>query len=239
MSKTDLVPDPKDASLLHIRKLGLLPGIRSKKDYALAVELGSIEARGVYDSQKCLTEPSIEKVAGNHQIIFRKIHPWAGQFREPGVGVKFGDHEGAVSNRIEAELKLLFKQTDWILRHEVIDPDSGRDITGYVAIAHFHGKFERIHPFRDGNGRTGRSLLYSQMRELGAPDMVISERVDYMSRIRNADRGILKPLVNLMLGAGREVDMDLPSPFRMSPIAWSHPMAHDDPQEEFDNSFLR
>jgi Fic family protein len=44
-------------------------------------------------------------------------------------------------------------------------------------IAHFHAKFEQIHPFSDGNGRTGRLLMLAQALQVNiAPPIVVKER---------------------------------------------------------------
>jgi len=44
-------------------------------------------------------------------------------------------------------------------------------------IAYFHARFEKIHPFSDGNGRTGRLLMLAQALESGTtPPLVAKER---------------------------------------------------------------
>lgn len=46
-----------------------------------------------------------------------------------------------------------------------------------VGMAHTHAKFEQIHPFSDGNGRTGRLILLAQALKAGlVPPLVIKER---------------------------------------------------------------
>ncbi len=41
------------------------------------------------------------------------------------------------------------------------------DLPALAHAAIFHAQFETIHPFEDGNGRTGRVLLQSVLRERG------------------------------------------------------------------------
>jgi len=44
-------------------------------------------------------------------------------------------------------------------------------------IAYFHAKFEKIHPYSDGNGRTGRLLMLAQALMLSTvPPLVAKER---------------------------------------------------------------
>lgn len=44
-------------------------------------------------------------------------------------------------------------------------------------IAHLHARFERIHPFSDGNGRTGRLIMFAQALQNGLmPPLVVKER---------------------------------------------------------------
>lgn len=70
-------------------------------------------------------------------------------------------------------------------------------------LASLHAEFERIHPFRDGNGRTGRLLLSLQLVRLGyAPAVVLNrERGRYLGALGRADRGDLGPLAALIAGA--------------------------------------
>lgn len=58
-------------------------------------------------------------------------------------------------------------------------------------LAELHARFERIHPFLDGNGRTGRLVLNLILVRLGHPPAIIykSDRPRYLRALRRADAG--------------------------------------------------
>ena len=59
----------------------------------------------------------------------------------------------------------------------------------YTKIAQYHIQFESIHPFEDGNGRTGRLLINYELLKNNLPPIVISkdDRVKYFELLRNKD----------------------------------------------------
>ncbi len=58
-------------------------------------------------------------------------------------------------------------------------------------LADLHAEFERIHPFLDGNGRTGRLVLNLVLVRLGYPPAIVykRQRSAYLTALRRADAG--------------------------------------------------
>lgn len=67
-------------------------------------------------------------------------------------------------------------------------------------LARFHNTFERVHPFIDGNGRTGRLVLNLILIRLGFPPAIIYklDRSKYLRALDRADRGDAGPLAELI-----------------------------------------
>jgi fido (protein-threonine AMPylation protein) len=70
-------------------------------------------------------------------------------------------------------------------------------------LATVHARFEQVHPFLDGNGRTGRLLLNLILARSGYPPAIIQkrDRTRYLDALRKADDGHPGPLAELIARA--------------------------------------
>ncbi len=92
-------------------------------------------------------------------------------------------------------------------------------------LAELHASFERIHPFRDGNGRAGRLTLNLLLVRLGYPPAVVYKRhrAKYLRGLERADKGDAGPLAELVAravihGINRFLLPALAGPHRLVPI---------------------
>jgi Fic family protein len=65
-----------------------------------------------------------------------------------------------------------------------------------IHLADVHARLQRIHPFLDGNGRTGRLVLNLMLVRLGYPPAIVyrRDRSTYLGNLARADRGDAGPL---------------------------------------------
>jgi hypothetical protein len=92
-------------------------------------------------------------------------------------------------------------------------------------LARIHNDFEMIHPFLDGNGRTGRLLLNLVLVRLGLPPVIVlkRQRTAYLAALEAADRGDHGPLGELLARAmldsiNRFVLPNVAGPARLVPL---------------------
>lgn len=98
---------------------------------------------------------------------------------------------GAPAKAVEYEL------TDLLLE---INEYAGANVI--KAAAYFHGRFEFIHPFADGNGRVGRTLLNYYLMIRNHPPLIVYEqdrKLYYESLERYDENEELEPLMEFLM----------------------------------------
>ena len=93
------------------------------------------------------------------------------------------------------------RMSDWVA--DVNELRTETDAPFPERLAKVHNEFERIHPYLDGNGRTGRLLLNLLLVRLGYPPAIVfkNERTKYLDAMRKADKADYGPLGELLARA--------------------------------------
>jgi hypothetical protein len=128
-------------------------------------------------------------------------HPSAGHGERPG---SFREHDirpfpGGMCPPPWPEVSAMV--TDWISEVQALGREGESIEPG--ALAKVHARFEQIHPFLDGNGRTGRLVLNLLLVRLGYPPAIIfkGDRRRYLAALQSADQGDYGPLGELLARA--------------------------------------
>ena len=169
---------------------------------ALGVKAYADAASWVYETAP-ETPPGIT-LATVREVHRRVVGPvWAafppaardtpGDFRTTGVIVG-----GSRRIQLSAAPAVHADMTDWVAA-SVQSPGSHP----IHRIAEQHARFERIHPFTDGNGRVGRLLANWNLIQADYPPMIIryQQRDRYLRSLERADQGNVKGLVELFARA--------------------------------------
>lgn len=96
----------------------------------------------------------------------------SGVFEDRANGYAIGDYKKRPNmtgmyqtvrpENVQEEMSVLL---EWYLRQDVTVP----------VLAEFHARYESIHPFQDGNGRTGRLILFRECLQNGIVPVVIED----------------------------------------------------------------
>jgi hypothetical protein len=108
----------------------------------------------------------------------------------------------APSDWIKKANALIDYYSAWLADHPEIDQGDPNSHP-LAKLADLHAHFERIHPFRDGNGRAGRLALNLLLVRMFYPPAIIHkrDRPRYLRSLERADKGDPCPLGELLARA--------------------------------------
>uniref|UniRef100_A0AC35TZ58 Protein adenylyltransferase n=1 Tax=Rhabditophanes sp. KR3021 TaxID=114890 RepID=A0AC35TZ58_9BILA len=126
----------------------------------------------------------------HHKVLAFVDPDNAGKFRD--VQVYIGPFTPPGPEFVVNEMKQFI---DWLNDEASLE----MDCVELAAIAHY--KFVFIHPFIDGNGRTGRLLMNLILSRSGFPPIIIpvEERLTYYQALKEANDGDLRPFIRFIV----------------------------------------
>ncbi|GHE13141.1 Fic family protein [Klenkia taihuensis] len=149
-------------------------------------------------------EPTPGAVLAMHQALLGDTEPAiAGRWRDEQVwvgGTSYGPHEAEYVAPVADDVPGLVAD---LVRFAV-----RTDVAPLVLAAVAHAQFETIHPFPDGNGRTGRALVHSLLRHHGVTRAVtvpvsaglLVDVEGYFDALTAYRHGELEPVVEAFTG---------------------------------------
>ena len=123
------------------------------------------------ETHRLLTEHTLEYKTRNDEV--------------PSKPGEYTTVDMCAGDTVFGEHEKLIKQVPRLLESTQKAIDSG-EVHPMVIAAKFHGFYEYLHPFRDGNGRLGRLMSNFILLKMGQPLLVIpsTHREEYISALR-------------------------------------------------------
>lgn len=126
----------------------------------------------------------------HYKLAYNILGEQAGKFRRLQVYMGGSRHVPPPASAINAKMGFLL---NWLRNHSKLHP--------VILGAYFHHLFIAIHPFIDGNGRTGRLLLNLILMKNGFPPICIKkeERIKYTNYLELARDGDMAHFLNFII----------------------------------------
>ncbi len=120
-----------------------------------------------------------ELICRIHDNLLERIDDRDG-YRTADVRVFRSTFESSPAQYVSTDMDLLLKWYD----------ENKNKVHPFVLATVFHHKFEKVHPFMDGNGRTGRMLMNHILMSNSYPPVIFrkSTRQDYLKVLGVADK---------------------------------------------------
>ena len=158
------------------------------------------EVLGLDAAMRYLNETLLYRRMGEMTISdLLEIHRRVLGFSDPIESGKLRKHQVFVGNFVppapEHVESLMNEFIEWLNSKDLITMAHPIQI---AALAHY--KFVYIHPFYDGNGRTGRLLMNLLLMRAGYPPVIIrkQERLEYYEHLEKANQGDVKPFIRFI-----------------------------------------
>ena len=178
---------------------GVTAGGHSLREYLEATSHATAFARltELADDHMPIT---IETILDLHRLTMGQLLDDAGALRRGAVSIRGARLTPPPASQVPSLM------AEWVAWLE----GAGRAYEPIVRAAIAHHGFEAVHPFADGNGRTGRLLLNLMLMRAGYPPALLLRdwRIGYIQGLASGDTGSYGPLANL-IGRAVEGGLDL------------------------------
>lgn len=123
------------------------------------------------------------------KLIMENGNPYSKGFKKTNVIVN--NSQTTPPKKVEKELKELL---EWYKKNK-------KKIHPILLALDFHLRYEQIHPFRDGNGRTGRMIMNKILMQNRYPPIIVykENKIAYFNSIASAEEGRKKKYYQFML----------------------------------------
>jgi len=163
--------------------------------------LNEYEAKGITKAELYVfgldTEIAISTtlILDIHRIVFEELYDWAGKWRNENVTV------GLLIPPEPAQIIHLMYQFIDNLNYKISVAKTQDEIIETLIYAHY--EFVKIHPFNNGNGRTGRLLMNLVTMKFGYKPLELykregESRKTYILSMQQADKGNFELLDSLI-----------------------------------------
>ena len=163
--------------------------------------INEYEAKGIATAELFVfsleseTQFSTQLILEIHRIAFSELYDWAGKWRT--IQVMVGQLEPPQPNQI---LQLMYQFID-NLNFKIANSTTLQEHIDCLIFAHY--EFVRIHPFNNGNGRTGRIVMNRVALKFGYKPLALyyregDSRKIYIDAMKLADKGNFESLEKLI-----------------------------------------
>lgn len=130
-----------------------------------------------------------------HSVAFSELYDWAGKWRTTQVVV------GQLTPPDPMQVLQLMYQFIDNLNFKINNSTTSQEHLECLTFAHY--EFIRIHPFNNGNGRTGRIVMNLVALKFGYRPLELYHREGdsrkiYIDAMKSADKGNFEPLTTLI-----------------------------------------
>lgn len=122
----------------------------------------------------------------------------SGVFEDKANGYPIGEYKNR-GNRV-SDIIAIPPEKVQVKMEELLKDYNSKSMITLKDIAEFHYKYEMIHPFQDGNGRTGRMIMFKECLKNNIFPFIIedSKKGKYYDVLNKAQKGNIEPLARFL-----------------------------------------